>query len=31
VNPPLKLALYAVGLAVCFGAAWLVGNALPPL
>lgn len=31
MNPPAKLALFAVGLVACFGISYLLGGALPPL
>lgn len=31
MNPPLKLALFAAALAVCFGVSFLLGSAIQPL
>jgi hypothetical protein len=31
VNPPVKLALFAVGLVLCFGVSYLFGSTLPRL
>lgn len=31
MKPPAKLALFAAGLAVCFGVSYLLGSSLAPL